>query len=121
MKIFFTEKENVLSVKVSGELDHHNAPQIREETDFKITNDNIKNVIFDFSDLSFMDSAGIGVIIGRYKLLGTLGGKLYIVSPSKTINRILELSGIMKIIKVFDTIDDAEKEIDGGAFISEKK
>ena len=116
MKVFFSEKNNVLTVKVTGELDHHNAPQIREETDFKITNDNIKNVIFDFTNLSFMDSSGVGVIIGRYKLLSSLSGKLYIVSPSKRLNRILELSGIMKIIRVFETMYDAEMEIEGSVF-----
>lgn len=116
MKVFFSEKDNMLIVKVTGELDHHNASEIREETDFKITNDNIKNVIFDFTNLSFMDSSGIGVIIGRYKLLTSLSGSLYIVSPSKSLNRILELSGIMKIIKVFDTVFDAEKEIEGSVF-----
>lgn len=119
--MFFSEKENILTVKVTGELDHHNAPQIREETDFKITNDNIKNVIFDFTNLSFMDSAGIGVIIGRYKLLSTLSGKLYIISPSKNINRLLELSGIMKIIKVFNTICEAEKELEGSVFYEQTK
>lgn len=116
MKLFFSEKDNMLTVKVIGELDHHNASQIREETDFKITNDNIKNVIFDFTNLSFMDSSGVGVIIGRYKLLSSLSGRLYIVSPSKSLNRILELSGIMKIIKIFDTVAEAEKEIEGSVF-----
>ena len=115
MKVFFSEKGSVLTVKVIGELDHHNAPQIREETDFKITNDNIRHLIFDFTNLSFMDSSGIGVIIGRYKLLSSLKGKMYIVSPSKSLNRILELSGIMKIIKVYDSIFDIENEFEGSA------
>ena len=115
MKVFFSEKGSVLTVKVMGELDHHNAPQIREETDFKITNDNIRYLIFDFTNLSFMDSSGIGVIIGRYKLLSSLKGKMYIVSPSKSLNRILELSGIMKIIKVYDSVLEVENEFEGSA------
>ena len=113
MKVFFSEKGSVLTVKVMGELDHHNAPQIREETDFKITNNNIRNLIFDFTNLSFMDSSGIGVIIGRYKLLSSLKGKLYIVSPSKNLKRLLELSGIMKIINVYDSITEIEDNFEG--------
>ena len=112
MKVFFSEKGSTLSVKVTGELDHHNASQLREETDFKIINNNIRCLIFDFTNLSFMDSSGIGVIIGRYKLLSSLKGSLYIVSPSKNINRILELSGVMKIIKIYESISEIEKELE---------
>ena len=121
MKVFFSEKDNVLIVKITGELDHHNAPQIREETDFKIINNNIKYVIFDFTNLSFMDSSGVGVIIGRYKLLSSLKGSLYIVSPSKNVNRLLELSGIPKIIKMYKSIEEVEINFEGSVLFEQAK
>ncbi len=116
MKVFFSTKDKTLIAKITGELDHHNAAEIREETDFKIINENIKTVIFDFTNLSFIDSSGVGVIIGRYKLISSLSGKLIIVSPSKTINKILELSGIMKIMKVYKNFDELTLE---GSFKNE--
>jgi len=66
-------------------------------------------LVFDLSALSFMDSSGIGVIIGRYKLMKSLGGQVYIVSSNKTVDKLLLLSGIPDIIKVTDNADEIDK------------
>jgi stage II sporulation protein AA (anti-sigma F factor antagonist) len=70
MEVTLIGEKRALLVKVNGELDHHMAEKIRAEVDDKMRSTNAVNVIFDFSQLSFMDSAGLGVIMGRYKRHG---------------------------------------------------
>jgi len=100
------DKKTIL-IKVNSELDHHSATEIRKAVDGKIKNTNAKNVIFDFSRVDFMDSSGIGVIMGRYKMTKILGGKVVIFGARKNVLRIIELSGIDKIVDVCKTADEA--------------
>ena len=100
------DKKTIL-IKVNSELDHHSATEIRKAVDGKIKNTNAKNVIFDFTRVDFMDSSGIGVIMGRYKMTKILGGKVVIFGARKNISRIIELSGIDKIIDVCKTAEEA--------------
>jgi len=83
--------------------------EIKDRIDKKIASTKAKNLIFDFSSLSFMDSSGIGLIVGRYKLVTSLEGKIIIVSSTKTIDRIINLAGIKKIIKTTTSVDEALK------------
>ena len=106
MQIIFQSRDNILIVKLTGELDHHGADQIREKVDSKIISSNSKNLILDLSELKFMDSSGIGIIIGRYKAVSSQGGKLYIVCPSKTINKLIRMCGIEKIITIKDSLNE---------------
>ena len=66
-----------------------------------------KNIIFDFKDISFMDSSGIGVIMGRYKLAKQQEGKVAIVGVNQSLERILSISGLRKIVDVYDTVEQA--------------
>lgn len=101
---FFMKGTDSLVTKISGELDHHMAKAIRTETDKRIMRGNVKNLIFDFNDLHFMDSSGIGVVIGRYKLISSLGGKLTIISSKANVNKILNMSGIPKIAGIYPSL-----------------
>lgn len=96
-----------LIVSIIGEIDHHTSEDARDKIDDQIDKKAAKNVIFDFTNVSFMDSAGIGVIIGRYKKVSPLGGKIAIVNSSSQIKRMLEISGIQKISASFDNLDNA--------------
>lgn len=107
MKITVTTKKEILIVSLSGELDHHTAKKVKELSEEAIKNKGVKNLIFDFSELSFMDSSGIGVVIGRYKLIASLGGRVAIVNASNTIDRLLTMSGIKKIITVHPSLTSA--------------
>ncbi len=109
MNIKFTTHSNTLIASVSGELDQHKASTLREQIDLKITHTNVKNLIFDFSALDFMDSSGIGVIIGRYKLMRAIGGHVYIVTDRQSVKKIIELSGLTRIVSVFTNLSDALK------------
>lgn len=91
-----------LTVHLPPELDHHNAEQIREETDRLIRNRNIRRVLFDFGETAFMDSSGIGMLIGRYKTMRFMGGTVAAVRVDAQMRRILTMSGIYKIIDIYE-------------------
>ena len=88
--------DTTLVVKLSGEIDQSCASEIRSDIDREIQLKNVKNLIFDFGGVTFMDSSGIGVILGRYKQIKARGGKTMIVRPQPQVDKILELSGLKK-------------------------
>lgn len=107
LDIRFSNKGTTLVVGVAGELDHHYSEYARSKIDGEIMKSTTKNVIFDFSKLGFMDSSGIGVIAGRYRNISKLNGKVAIVCRNVQINRILEMSGILRLIPAYESLDEA--------------
>lgn len=97
---FFTIRENVLIVRLSGELDHHEATILREAWQNKLREGTVQHVILNLEEVSFMDSSGIGVLLGRYKEIMQLGGELVVCSVNPSIKRIFEMSGMFKIIRL---------------------
>ncbi len=110
VKADFEIIDRCLVVKLFEELDHHNAISIREHSDKLITGKNIKDIVFDFTGSDFMDSSGIGVIMGRYKKIIFSGGKVAVTGVNQSVDRIFRLSGLYKIIHKFETIEDAVKK-----------
>ena len=95
--VIFSEDGANLKVHLALEIDHHTAKGIREKIDemlFRLSPDVLE---LDFSEVRFMDSSGIGLIIGRAELMCELGGQLRILGLSHTLRRIVKLSGIEKI------------------------
>lgn len=92
---------------MNGELDHHTAQEIRNEVDREIENNHIKNIIFDMTNMHFMDSSGIGVVIGRYKKVQKLGGQAAVIHMNNRIERIFKISGLFNIVNKFENIKDA--------------
>ena len=95
-------QENCLTIFLPKELDHHNAEDIRKMADRLIEKNHIKYVIFDFKNTNFMDSSGIGVIMGRYKMIYLLGGEVWAVHANERMKKILTMSGVTKIIQIFE-------------------
>ena len=95
-------QENCLTIFLPGELDHHNAEEIRKRSDYLIDQNHIRYVIFDFTDTTFMDSSGIGVIMGRYKRIYMLGGEVCAVHTSETMKKILTMSGLTRIMQIYE-------------------
>lgn len=112
MEVTLLGEKRALIVSVSGELDHHIAEKIKAEVDDKMRSTNAVNVIFDFSELSFMDSSGLGVIMGRYKKVRTLGGKVIVYGVNAGILRIMEMSGLSGIIKLAPNYEKAIRILD---------
>lgn len=96
----FDELDNCLYIQITEEIDHHSTQIIRRKMDNEITRFMPRKVVFDFSKVSFMDSAVIGLLIGRYKLAKMLGGVAEITNTSKSIEKVLEMSGITRIIPI---------------------
>ncbi len=92
--------DHILWIRVPGELDHHSAEVICREADRRIQREDIREVIFDFADTTFCDSSGIGMLMGRYKMIRALGGRVRAVRVQAQVARILTLSGVAKIIPV---------------------
>ena len=82
--------------------DSHNAESMKKEADTIIERNHIKYIIFDFADTDFMDSSGIGVIMGRYKTICLIGGEIWAVHTNKRIRKILTLSGMTKIMQIYE-------------------
>ena len=96
----FQELDKQLLIKITDEIDHHTTEKLRRKMDYEITRFMPRKVMLDFSKVTFMDSAGIGLLIGRYKLAKLLGGTLEIINANITIVKVLEMSGIVRIIKI---------------------
>lgn len=107
MEIIFDVIGDTLIVELFGEVDHNEATGGRERVDHAIDNYMAKNLIFDFSKVTFMDSSGIGMVLGRYRKMGEKTGNLAIVGCSKTVRNILNLAGVFSIIDYFDTREEA--------------
>ena len=89
-----------LIVRLVGEIDHHTAKTIRDDIDGLIISHNPKELILDLSGVDFMDSSGLGLVLGRYKKQSDLGGEMRIINPTKRISQILQLAGVDRIIKI---------------------
>ena len=100
MNINYIKEDKLLMVEITEEIDHHIVEKIRRRVDDEITRYMPRKTIFDFGRVSFMDSAGIGMIIGRYKMMKLIGGEMEIVNISPNVKRILEMSGISRIISM---------------------
>ena len=88
-----------LVVKLYGEIDQHCVSEIRDDIDRQIAIRNINSLIVDLGGVEFMDSSGIGMIMGRYKNMVSGGGKMMLVRPQPQVDKVLELSGIKKLFE----------------------
>ncbi|HJA43782.1 STAS domain-containing protein [Lachnoclostridium sp. An118] len=95
-------QENCLTIFLPEDVDHHNAEEIKREADRLIDREHIRYIIFDFADTGFMDSSGIGVIMGRYKKVYMMGGEVWAVHTSERMRKILTMSGVMKIMQIYE-------------------
>ena len=97
-----------LIVRIGGELDHFCAQSVRRDLDALLLDRSVRTLILDFSSLTFMDSSGIGVVLGRYRLLCLRGGSVALMHLTPQVRRIYDLSGMAQIIPVIE-----EKEAQG--------
>ena len=100
MESKFYDKDKLLVFKIKEEIDDCSVQKIRRRADYEIERYMPRKVIFDFDSVTFMDSAGIGVIIGRYKFTNMLGGKLEVANLTQSVKKIFEMSGILKLIPI---------------------
>lgn len=92
--------DNYLMIRMPDEIDHHQSVHISKTADKYILDEKVGNVVFDFERTTFMDSSGIGIIVGRYKKIACFGGKVYAINTDSRIRRVLMLSGLHNIVEI---------------------
>ncbi len=102
IKHFIDEKK--ILVELTEEIDHHTSEKIRSRLDYEIQRFMPKKVVIDLEKVGFMDSAGIGLIIGRYKITACYGGVLELENVNPKLKRIFDMSGITNIISIKESI-----------------
>lgn len=100
METKYNEKDKLLVFKITDEIDEYSVQKIRREADYEIKRYMPRKVVFDFDSVTFMDSAGIGLIIGRYKFANMLGGKLEVANLTESVRKIFEMSGLLRLIPI---------------------
>ena len=103
----YEKKTRTLTMRVTEEIDQHTADRIRRKLDSEIEIYSPRKVVFDFNGIEFMDSSGIGMVLGRYKLVKMLGGTFEIINVNKRLKRIFDMSGVSRIIDIKD--EESEK------------
>ena len=101
LECIYVPKDKQLTLKIAEEIDEHTTEKLRRKIDNEITRFLPRKVIFDFSNVAFMDSAGIGLIMGRYKKVMDKGD-ITIVGVRESVKRILLISGLHKIVNIYE-------------------
>ncbi len=95
--------DNCLMIRLPEEVDHYGAGYICENADRLLCREGVSNIVFDFENTRFMDSSGIGIIMGRYRKISCFGGRVYAIHADRQIRRILSVSGLEKIVEVLES------------------
>ena len=109
-KFLYKMDGGVLEVKLIGEIDHHSAVSVRSDIDGLIFDLRPQKVVLDLSEISFMDSSGLGLIMGRYALIKDFGGTLSLRAPTVAVMKILTLAGMERMIKIEKSIKEEVKK-----------
>src|SRR5665647_1460710 len=100
LQIELESNRKTLIVRLKGELDHHTAEVVKAKLEHAIQHEQITHIILSLKELNFMDSSGLGVILGRYKQITARGGKMVVCDMSPSIHRLFEMSGLFKILAI---------------------
>jgi stage II sporulation protein AA (anti-sigma F factor antagonist) len=100
-----------LIIRMEGELDHHAVDSFRDKIDSKLALQEIRHVLFNFAGVRFMDSSGLGMVLGRYKLVSEKGGKVMACSLGPRVERVFDLAGLQTRIPVFATEREALENV----------
>lgn len=104
-------KQEVLCIRLKGELDHHTAESLRSVVSESIEKNNIRHIVLNLEQLTFMDSSGLGVILGRYKQIKQRNGEMVVCAISPYVKRLFDMSGLFKIIRLEQSEEFALKRL----------
>ncbi|NLJ33262.1 MAG: anti-sigma factor antagonist [Firmicutes bacterium] len=96
-------KEGYLLVHLQGDLDLHSVDKIRAVVDNALNRGGVHTLLLDLSQVPFMDSSGLGFILGRYRHLKKKGGQVVLIAPGSQVRRVLKLAGVKRIIEIYDS------------------
>lgn len=107
MPVYVEPHGDELIARISGEIDHHTARWLRMDIDTALNDNHPKHLILDFSAVTFMDSSGVGLVMGRYKNMEASGGKVYLMGMPPYIDKVMTLAGMDKLVY---RLEQGEKE-----------
>jgi len=99
MQVLCRRSGEMILVRLEGELDHHTAQKVRQTLEDAIRDPSVRQMTMDLSGLTFMDSSGIGVLLGRYKTLASRGGWLKVEKARPEIERIMRMAGLFSVLR----------------------
>ncbi len=97
MQIDLNHENGTLTARLAGELDHHTAGEMRQQVDTAVLSGRCQRLVLDFSGITFMDSSGVGLIMGRWRLMQNLNGQLMVQGLSPRLERMIRLAGLDKL------------------------
>ena len=103
MEVIFKVNEDILTAYIRGDVDHHSASPLRQAIDKSMKAFECRDLILDFSGVTFMDSSGIGIALGRFKKISKAGGRVIIAGCSEYIAKLLEMAGVFTLMQRADT------------------
>ena len=110
-QIEYEEREDTLLIRVGGEIDHHGAVGVRTAIDGRILSLRPSRVLLDLSAVDFMDSSGLGLIMGRLSLVKQYGGTLCVLDPSSAVIKIMKLAGMERVVTVLRTKNKRKEDV----------
>lgn len=105
--------EGTLVVRLRGELDHHAVETIRNDIETELAKTHYRNLVLSFRGIDFMDSSGLGLILGRYRSIAQRNGRMALSEVSPSLRRIFELSGVFKVVSAYESEDSAIQAVKG--------
>lgn len=111
MKIEFAVKPKAVIAYLEGELDMHTAEYFKQAIENKLRDTGMEHLILNLQGVTFIDSSGLGAILGRYRRINQSGGKVLAVAPKESVAKLLEMSGIVKIIPLLSSDEMALKSL----------
>lgn len=112
LQMEMVRQRETLIVRLSGELDHHSSDDVRMRMDEEIARVGCHHLVMNLESLQFMDSSGLGVILGRYKIVKQKGGKMLLCGANPSVQRLLDMSGLFKIMSIVQDESEALSELE---------
>lgn len=103
--------DGVLVVRLHGDIDHHAVEVLRDDIETQLRDTHFRGLVLSFQGIDFMDSSGLGLILGRYRTVQQQGGKMAVCEVSNPLRRLFELSGVLKVIPVHQSEDEAIRAV----------
>lgn len=110
MSVQIQVRGQTICAKLVGDIDHHSAKELRCEIDAAVSENGAKELILDFASVTFMDSSGIGLVMGRYKTISEQGGRLIIAKMPDYIRKVMRLAGVNRLAKIVDDYELAPEQ-----------
>ena len=117
MNIRSKVKENFLIARVQGELDVDSVPHFRQKIETRLDKRGVDHLVLDLGEVNFIDSTGVGVLLGRYRNIKSREGKMILVNLNSHIERVLRLAGLINLVDVYDSEKDFFRQKKGGDYL----